>query len=448
MLEGLDAISWEDLEKTHGCFTAYGSITEIPKFLRQLLSRDPEVRSYALERLCEYLLHQGTRVRGTSYVIPFIIELCGEPSVGDRSSLLCFWSYAIANYLSIQERPTWDDGKTIYSYEEVDNWSMERDTTGQELDRQELHRIYRESLKGEELLGKLLDDDNSSIREGAVCVLACMPTLAKSSVPKLAARFEQEKINRIRGGIAFALGELGASSTLEKILTTDECLATRCIAACQLARIAPQDNLIEPLLEFVRQPIDDYQDILGAGVKSTDDAAFAIACFVETLLSTAFEKRERSLTKLTDIQKLVLSRILTIDELWSMENLKEIFFTYGLFDVLSNRKRQEFCAELAGIELTADNALRELRHGLALAEMNFLPQARESILKAFEMDSRVFERVPTPEEAWLLYAKAFAASDSQRSLAAYRNAYLIDWAIANQIDSSWYLANLLEEADF
>ena len=112
MLESLDAVPWKDLERSSGNpLTAYDSFTEIPNFLRQLLSPDPEKRSYALGGLYENLLHQGTSFSGTPYVIPFIIELCSEPSVPNRVSLLCFWGYAIAGYFSIRERPTWGDSE-------------------------------------------------------------------------------------------------------------------------------------------------------------------------------------------------------------------------------------------------------------------------------------------------------------------------------------------------
>lgn len=467
MLEGLDAIAWEKLEESGGALTAYGSVTEIPNFLRQLLSSDHEERSYALGILYEYLLHQGSRFEATPCVIPFIIELCSDPLVTNRVSLLYFWSHAITGYFSIQERPTWGDGETVYFCGKVEEWIIERGWY------EELHQIYRESLKGKNLLYKLLKDEDPKIRAGAVWVLAAMPTIAKSSVAKLEVLLKQEEINWVRGGIAFALGELGASETLQQILAQEQCPAARCIAACQLARISPDDNLIEPLLEFVSQPINNYRDILGAGGKSTDDAAFAISYLprqiqqraipaicqrlkqargfdtvplVQTLLSAAFEKRDRPLTKLTDIQNLVLSQMLMTDELWSIGNLIGAFKAYGLPDRLSDKK--EACAKLVGIELTSDEALKELRRGLTLAEMNFLPQARESILKALEIDSSVFERVPTPEEGWLLYAKAFAASDSKRSLLAYRRAYLINSAIANQVESTWHLANLLQEYDF
>ena len=338
---------------------------------------------------------------------------------------------------------------------------------------EELHQIYRESLKGEELLYQLLNSDEQEIRGGTVRVLASMPTIANSSVPKLIARFDREEVSWIRSAIAFALGELGASAKLQKILTQDKNPSTRCIAACQLARIAPENNLIEPLLEFASQPIEDYQNIPGTGGRSTDDAAFAISYLprhlqqqaipaicqrlkqargfetvplVRTLLSAAFERRKTPLTELTDIQKLVLSQMVMTDELWSIGNLFGVFSAYGLPDGLSDKR--EKCAKLLGIELTPDEALTELRSGLTFAEMNFLPQARASIFKALEIDSTVFERSPTPEVAWLLYAKAFAEIDTKQALTAYRNAYLINPAIANKIKSNWYLADLLDRHDF
>ena len=467
MLESLDLIPWQDLERSRAIETFFDSVSDLPILLRQLLSHDETERSYALGRLYESLLHQGTRCSATPYVISFIIELCGEPSVPNRERLLYFWSHAITSYFSIQERPRWGDGEKIYSGGKVDKLAIECGFD------EELHQIYRESLKGEELLYQLLNSDEPKIRGGAVRVLACMPTIAESSVPKLIARFDREEVSWIRGAIAFALGELGASTTLQNILTKDKDPATRCIAACQLARIAPQDNLIEPLLEFASEPIENYRNIPGTGGISTDDAVFAISYLprqlqqqaipaicqrlkqargfktvplVRTLLSAAFERRKTLLTELTDIQKLVLSQMVMTDELWSIGNLIGVFSTYGLPDGLPDKR--EKCAKLLGIKLTPDNALTELRSGLMFAEMNFLPQARASILKAIEIDSTVFVRSPTPEVAWLLCAKAFAEIDPKRALTAYRNAYLINPAIASKIKSNWYLANLLEQHDF
>ncbi len=49
------------------------------------------------------------------------------------------------------------------------------------------------------------------------------------------------------------------------------------MAACELARLAPSADLIDPLLEFVVEPINCYENIPGAGGKSTGDAAFSIS---------------------------------------------------------------------------------------------------------------------------------------------------------------------------
>ena len=467
MLENLDAVPWQDLENSDTVNTFFGSVTDLPIFLRQLLSPDLQKRSHALGRLYENLLHQGTSCSAIPCVIPFIIELCSEPSVPERERLLYFWGSAITSNFSIRLRPHWRDGEKIYDGGKVNKWMTENEWYGY------LHQIYKESLKGKELLYQLLNADEPNIRAGAVWVLACMPTIAESSVSKLTAIFDREEIDWIRGAIAFALGELGASTILQNILTKDKDPATRCIAACQLARIAPRDNLIEPLLEFASEPIENYQNIPGTGGISTDDAAFAISYLprhlqqqaipaicqrlkqardfetvplVRTLLSATFEPRETPLTKLTDIQNLVLSQMVMTDELWSIGSLIGVFNAYGLPDGLSDKK--EKCAKLLGIKLVPDDALAELQSGLTFAEMNFLPQARASILKAIEMDSTVFERSPTPEVAWLLYAKAFAQIDPKRALTAYRNAYLINRAIANRIKSNWYLANLLDKHDF
>ena len=469
MLEGLDAVPWEYLGKNvSGYFVAYGSATDIPIFIRQLISPDSQERSQGLGRLYENLLHQGSRFSGAPYALPFIIELCAESSVLNRPSLLWFWGHAITGYFSFRERPTWGDGEKVYEYGEVCQWMIDSNLG------EELHQIYLESLKAKELLFNLLNNEDPLIRIGAIRVLASMPTIAELSIPKLETRLDRETEDNIRGSIAFALGELGASASLFKMLNGKESPATNCMAVCQLARINPQESLIEPLLEFVKHPIGEYRNIVGSGGKSTDDAAFAIShlprqvqqqaipaiCqrlkqarsfdtipLVNTLLSATFEKRNEPLIELTTIQKLVLSQMLLTDELWSIGNLIGVLKTYGLPDGLADKK--EKCAKLVGMKLTTDEALTELRWGLGWAEMGgFLEKAREGIDKALKIDKTVFERVPTPEEAWLLYAKAFAEVDKEKAISAYRRAYLINSSIVNLVSSDWQLANLLQEYDF
>lgn len=78
----------------------------------------------------------------------------------------------------------------------------------------------------------------------------------------------------------------------------------------------------------------------------------------------------------------------------------------------------------------------------------FLEKARKAINKALEIDNTVFERIPTPEEAWLLCAKAFAKTDEKRAILAFRQAYLINSSIINFISPNWDLAKLLQKYDF
>ena len=457
MLEGLDAISWEDLQHM------YGSAVNVPNLLRQLFDSDEAKRLNALDELYNKVLHQGSRSPVTPYLIPFIIELCANSLTPDRQYLLYFWGHAITGYFGVRERPHWGDGEKIYDFGEVCQWMSESS------DCDELHQIYQESLKGRELLFDLLNDNKIYVRAGAVRVLASMPTIAELSVPKLETRFNREISDNMRAGIAFALGELGASTSLWKILAQEQFSATKCMVVCQLARIDPQEALIEPLLEFISQPLNEYRTVVGASGNSTDDAAFSISYLprqiqqqaipaicqrlknarsfdtmplVQTLLCATFERSKEALTKLTDLQNLVLSQMLITDELWSIGNLIYTFPAYGLpYD-------KKECAKLVGIEITEDKALTELRSALAFAEMDFLKQAREGIIKALEIDSTVFKRVPAPEECWLLYAKAFAEVDSKRSLYAFRRAFLIDAGIVNRISPTWALADLLKENDF
>jgi tetratricopeptide (TPR) repeat protein len=79
------------------------------------------------------------------------------------------------------------------------------------------------------------------------------------------------------------------------------------------------------------------------------------------------------------------------------------------------------------------------------AEMNFLEKAREHILQALELDPIVLERAPAPDERWLFCAKAFAETDPERAIAAFRRAAALNPAAAYRVDPAWRLADLLKE---
>ena len=189
-------------------------------------------------------------------------------SVPDRFWLLSYWGSLITGYFSVQERPIWGDGKQIHFCGEL------QEDDGEPYS-QALHDIYRESLKGYTLLVTLLEDPDLSVRMGAAWVPACLPTMAPESVPLLEGR--EESSGWVRAATAFALGELGAAGPLRRMLAEDDFPAVRCMAACQLARLEPDAALINPLLDFVANQVEGYENIPGTGGKASGDAAHSIS---------------------------------------------------------------------------------------------------------------------------------------------------------------------------
>jgi hypothetical protein len=456
MLEGLRTVPWADLQH------AYGPAKDVPQLLRKLLVRSPKVRSAVMDKLYGNVFHQGTRFPVAPFVIPFLIELCENPSVPRRDELLVYWGRLITGYFSVQERPSWGDGERIYWYGEV---QTAQDAEESDADFSEaLHAIYRESLKGHELLCRLLATDDVWVRAGAAWVLACLPTKAAASLPKLRARVRVEPSGWVRAVMAFAFGELGAAQPLHRMLARDTFPAVRCMAACELARIDPSEKLLAPLLEFVSEPIEEYENLPGAGGKSSGDAAHSISklpsnlqrravpaiCdrldqarsfdtipLVCTLLSAAFKKQTEPLVSLTSLQRRILTRLVKNHEVWSIGNLMGTPERYGLpYD-------REKCARLLGIDFADDEALKVLRSGLAFANIDFLDKAHDLILKALELDPDVLERVPEPDQCLLLCAKAFAAPDPEAAIEAFRAAQIVNPGVAARVDPTWRLADLL-----
>jgi tetratricopeptide (TPR) repeat protein len=238
------------------------------------------------------------------------------------------------------------------------------------------------------------------------------------------------------------------------------------MAACELARISPDPLLIEPLLQFAAEPIEGYDGIPGAGGKSTGDAADAISrlpaevkwqaapiiCerliltrsfdtmpLVRTLLSTAFEPRDEPVTEVNDAQRRILVCLVDCQELWSIGNLSSDFRSRGL----PHDRRQ--CAELAGVKFVEDKALAALSIGALYSKMGFHEKAREHIEEALKYDPLIFERTPSPDECWLFCAKAYAESDAQRAIEAFRRSKAINPLMAHRVDPTWKLFQLLTD---
>ena len=72
MLDGLDAVPWDELHH------AYGTADDIPGLLRELAAGSEPLRERAIEALFASLDHQGTVYEASAFAVPFLVEVAGE----------------------------------------------------------------------------------------------------------------------------------------------------------------------------------------------------------------------------------------------------------------------------------------------------------------------------------------------------------------------------------
>src|SRR5262249_39578440 len=77
------SIDWNSLQ---GC---YKRATEMPVFLRSLLSPAAEEHRWAMEEISSAIFHQGTVYEVTPWVIPYLFELLEDDGVAEKDSLAC-----------------------------------------------------------------------------------------------------------------------------------------------------------------------------------------------------------------------------------------------------------------------------------------------------------------------------------------------------------------------
>lgn len=194
MLDGLDAVAWDELSH------AYGSAHDTPGLLRQVGSPDGDVASEALADLHGSIFHQGSVYPATLMAVPFLAELATS-ATHQRADLT--WMLGML----ADDRHAHDD-----------DFVQVRAAVTAQLDR----------------LTALIDDDDPQVREAAAYAAA------RAGVPAepLWRRWTVEDDPAARASLALALGERDAGAA-EPVLR-DAALhgdpAVRAAAALSLLR--------------------------------------------------------------------------------------------------------------------------------------------------------------------------------------------------------------------
>jgi hypothetical protein len=92
MLEGLNDVNWDNLR------SAYGSSSEIPYWIRNLTSRELEVREHSISQLREYINHQNTITEVTIVSIHFLAELLANDEILDKSQIVALLIDIVRSY--------------------------------------------------------------------------------------------------------------------------------------------------------------------------------------------------------------------------------------------------------------------------------------------------------------------------------------------------------------
>ena len=184
MLEGLNKIDWE------GARHCNGPAADIPKLLRDLLSKDRKVQSTAIHELFGNIWHHGMVYEATALAVPFLYEILEDPSCFERFSVLWLLG-AIAN------------GNSHHQVQKPKkNNEVEKGTTWAK----NAHDAVRQGVKT--VLG-LLNEKNKDLRLPIILLLAALSEEAVQITPVLSSILSMEKNVETRAGFGLALALLG-----------------------------------------------------------------------------------------------------------------------------------------------------------------------------------------------------------------------------------------------
>lgn len=197
MLEGLAGIDWDRLED------AYGPATGVPEFIRGLASRDRGTREEALEELHNQVCHQGSVSEASAHVVPFLIELLREPSVGGKEGILDLLA-GLAQAQSDQEGLLGERGPVAESLRADPDFEQKLEN----------ERGWVKATRGAVAAGvplylQILEKSDGTLRYRAANLLAALRAEPPRVAAALRAAITRETADGVRCGLLLLLGELG-----------------------------------------------------------------------------------------------------------------------------------------------------------------------------------------------------------------------------------------------
>jgi hypothetical protein len=243
VFRGIEDVDWASMGHAYT-----DSATDVPDLLWGLASDDPERREIALDGMYGAVHHQGDVYDSTVACIPFLFELVGMPTVGDRGAvvgLLC----------SIWESVSHDEVLSSFCGAEEDEEEWARN-----IERgKELIRAHVDVFLG------LLEDPDAELRAalpGAlarvhpdpVWVFGVLRERLRVEVDPVPARSLARAVGRLAVEHPRAIGDEAAQALSDVVSGTPDPLL-RLTALARLARCAPKslpDDTVETVLDVMR----------------------------------------------------------------------------------------------------------------------------------------------------------------------------------------------------
>jgi hypothetical protein len=184
LLENLNKIDWAIVRHFNG------PATDVPKLLRDLLSKDKKTQSSAILELFGNIWNHGTVYEATALAIPFLYEILENPSCSERFSILWLLG-AIANGSS---------------YHQVHHPEKKNEVELETIWVKNAHRAVQQGVKT--ILG-LLGEKDKDLHLPVVLLLASLPEEAAQITPILSSTLSLETNAERRAGLGLALALLG-----------------------------------------------------------------------------------------------------------------------------------------------------------------------------------------------------------------------------------------------